>query len=136
MRALAIGLVLVLAPAARALCPPEATTATYLQSSFGVGVRTLDLVDRSRRTPPHAGLPGSRVRTLTVEVWYPAAPGETGPVRDAPLAAERPFPLVVNSPGLLDSRGGELHYRRTSRAAGSSSPRSTSRSPGGACRVD
>ncbi|HTD26201.1 MAG TPA: hypothetical protein VK649_04470, partial [Candidatus Elarobacter sp.] len=110
MRALAIGLVLVLAPAARALCPPEATTATYLQSSFGVGVRTLDLVDRSRRTPPHAGLPGSRVRTLTVEVWYPAAPGETGPVRDAPLAAERPFPLVVNSPGLLDSRGGELYY--------------------------
>ena len=109
-RALAIGLVLVLAPAARALCPPEATTVTYLQSSFGVGVRTLDLVDRSRRTPPHAGLPGSRVRTLTVEVWYPAAPGETGPVRDAPLAAERPFPLVVNSPGLLDSRGGELYY--------------------------
>jgi len=110
MRALAIGLVLVLAPAARALCPPEATTATYLQSSFGVGVRTLDLVDRSRRTPPHAGLPGSRVRTLAVEVWYPAAPGEAGPVRDAPLAAERPFPLVVNSPGLLDSRGGELYY--------------------------
>ena len=62
MRALAIGLVLVLAPAARALCPPEATTATYLQSSFGVGVRTLDLVDRSRRTPPHAGLPGSPAR--------------------------------------------------------------------------
>src|SRR5438046_5128969 len=105
-----MGLGRVLAPAARALCPPEATTVTYLQSSFGVGVRTLDLVDRSRRTPPHAGLPGSRARRLKVEVWYPAAPGETDPVRDAPLAAERPFPLVVNSPGLLDSRGGELYY--------------------------
>src|SRR5947199_242909 len=92
IRALAISLVFVLAPAARALCPPAATTAASLQSSFGVGVRTLDLVDRSRRTPPHAGLPGSRVRTLPVEVWYPAAPAETGPVRDAPLAADRPSP--------------------------------------------
>jgi len=110
MRALAAGLVLVLAPAARAACPPEATTATYLQQPFGVGVRTLELVDRSRRTPPHAGLPGSRTRALKVEVWYPAAPGPTAPARDAPLAASGPFPLVVNSPGLLDSRGGELYY--------------------------
>ena len=46
MRALAAVLVLVFAPAARAACPPEATTATYLQRSFGVGVRTLELVDR------------------------------------------------------------------------------------------
>src|SRR2546427_533793 len=63
-----------------------------------------------RRTPPHAGLPGSRTRALKVEVWYPAAPGPTAPARDAPLAASGPFPLVVNSPGLLDSRGGELYY--------------------------
>ena len=110
MRALAAVLVLAAAPAARAACPPEATTATYLQRSFGVGVRTLELVDHSRRTPPHAGLPGSRVRALTVEVWYPAAPGPTAPVRDAPLPAGGPFPLVVNSPGLFDSRGGELYY--------------------------
>jgi len=110
MRALAAVLVLAAAPAARAACPPEATTATYLQRSFGVGVRTLELVDRSRRTPPHAGLPGSRTRALTVEVWYPAAPGPTDPARDAPLAASGPFPLVVNSPGLFDSRGGELYY--------------------------
>ena len=110
MRALAAVLVLAAVPAARAACSPEATTATYLQRSFGVGVRTLELVDRSRRTPPHAGLPGSRVRALTVEVWYPAAPGPTAPVRDAPLAAGGPFPLVVNSPGLFDSRGGELYY--------------------------
>jgi len=110
MRALAAVLVLAAALAARAACPPEATSATYLQRSFGVGVRTLEPVDRSRRTPPHAGLSGSRTRALKVEVWYPAAPGPTDPVRDAPLAAGGPFPLVVNSPGLFDSRGGELYY--------------------------
>ncbi|HUE31018.1 MAG TPA: hypothetical protein VMR79_09075 [Verrucomicrobiae bacterium] len=110
MRPLAAVLLLVLATAARPACPPEATTAAYLEESFGVGVRTLALVDRSRRTPPHAGLPGSRTRALPVEVWYPAAPAPAGPVRDAPLAAGGPFPLVVNSPGLLDSRGGELYY--------------------------
>ena len=73
MRALAAVLVLAAAPAARAACPPEATTATYLQRSFGVGVRTLTRFDRARRTPPHAGLPGSPAHALTVEVWYPTA---------------------------------------------------------------
>src|SRR5207247_10829139 len=54
MRAPALGLVLLLAPGARALCPPEATTAPYLQSSFGVGLPTPPTRDTSPRAQPTA----------------------------------------------------------------------------------
>jgi dienelactone hydrolase len=88
---------------------PPSTTADYLGSSVGVGVRTLDLEDRSRATPPHRGLPGTATRRIEVEVWYPIAAGPDAPVRDATPAGGR-FPLVVNSPGLLDGRLGEAYY--------------------------
>jgi fermentation-respiration switch protein FrsA (DUF1100 family) len=110
MRPTALLLLVLLATPAGAACPTNTTTASFLAPGpFGVGVRTLTLVDTSRTTPAHGSDPELPQRTLTTEVWYPTAPGGTE-VRDAPLAEGGPFPLVVNSPGLLDLRLGEKYY--------------------------
>src|SRR5437867_524428 len=102
---------LVLPRAGAARCPTDSATGAFVQpGSFGVGVRTLDLVDSSRPTPAHGDIPEKPDRTLTTEVWYPTTPGGTGVVRDATLAEGGPFPLVVNSPGLLDFREDEAYY--------------------------
>jgi predicted dienelactone hydrolase len=107
---LAILILLVPFPAS-ARCPVRATTNALLAPGpFGVGVRTLTLVDTSRPTPPHGSEPGAPERTLVTEVWYPVAHGGLTPVRDAPVAAGGPFPLVVDSPGLIDFREGRSYY--------------------------
>jgi predicted dienelactone hydrolase len=105
-----VTLVLAASPALAAhWCSADATTASFDASGrFPVGERTLQLVDTSRATPPHADDPGAPDRTLVTEVWYPAA----SEGRDAPLASGGAFPLVVNSPGLLDNRLGEAYYAR------------------------
>lgn len=55
--------------------------------SHGVGVRTLEYVDSSRKNRP-----------VTVELWYPAEKG--GEMREAPVAKGKgPFPLIVMSHG-------------------------------------
>jgi predicted dienelactone hydrolase len=109
----ALAVLLLLVPfMASARCPARATTDAFLAPGpFGVGVRTLTLVDPSRPTPPRGSEPGEAERTLVTEVWYPAAQGGgLTPVRDAPVAAGGPFPLVVDSPGLIDYREGRSYY--------------------------
>src|SRR5262245_27901557 len=98
-------LVLVLASAygvpVLARCPTDATTVAFLAPGpYAVGVRSLTLVDSSRQTPPHAGLPALPSRTLPTQIWYPATgPAGAAPVADAPLASGGPFPLIANSHG-------------------------------------
>lgn len=102
---------LVLPQAGAARCPTGSATGAFVEpGAFGIGERTLDFVDKSRPTPAHGDIPQKPDRMLTTEVWYPTTPGGTGIVRDAPLADGGPFPLVVNSPGLLDVREGEAYY--------------------------
>src|SRR5262249_53117687 len=94
----ALAVLLLLLPfTASAACPAHATPDAFLApGAFGVGVRTLTLVDPSRPTPPRGAEPGAPERTLVTEVWYPADQGGgLTPVRDAPVAAGAPFPLVV-----------------------------------------
>jgi len=106
-----LGALVLLSPAAGARCPAGSATGAFVApASFGIGERTLDLVDATRTTPAHGDIPEKPDRTLTTEVWYPTTPGGTGVVRDAALADGGPFPLVVNSPGLLDVREGEAYY--------------------------
>lgn len=80
---------------------------------FGVGVRTLDLVDPTRPTPSSGEYPGAATRTLTTEVWYPA-PAGTGtpekPARDAAFEpASEPQPLLVYLHGFMSSRNENAH---------------------------
>src|SRR6185436_15261844 len=73
---------------------------------YRVGVRTLTFVDASRPTPANGPYPGAPTRTLVTEVWYPAAADG----RDLPVdTAGAPFPLVLHSHALLDSRLGERY---------------------------
>jgi predicted dienelactone hydrolase len=105
------GLLLLVPFAASARCPVHATADPFLAAGpFGVGVRTLTLVDTSRPTPPHGSEPGAPERTLVTEVWYPVAQSGPTPMRDAPVAAGIPFPMVVDSPGLIDYREGRSYY--------------------------
>jgi predicted dienelactone hydrolase len=101
---------LLLAPAlAPARCPSGSTTGAFLQPGrYGVGVRTLDLVDTSRPTPAHGTTPEQPRRVLTTEVWYPTAPHAGAPARDAAAATGR-FPLVLSSHGYGDVRTGESY---------------------------
>src|SRR5262245_63994306 len=97
---------------ALARCPADATTAAFLAPGpYAVGVRSLTLVDSTRPTPPHNGLPGLPSRTLPTQVWYPAA-GTAGaePVPQAPLAPGGPFPLVLNSHGFGEFNFGEAYF--------------------------
>src|SRR5712691_6375912 len=106
-----LGALVLLPPAAGARCLAGSATGAFVDpGSFGIGERTLDLVDTTRATPAHGNIPEKPDRTLTTEVWYPTTPGGTGVVRDAAVARGGPFPLVVNSPGLLDVREGEAYY--------------------------
>ena len=104
MRALTAVMVLAAATMAaptRAACPPDATTQRFAApGQYGVGVRTLKLVDTLRRTPPHYAEPGAPERKLTTEIWYPAPSGDvTTAQRDAPLNDGGPFPLIIMSHG-------------------------------------
>jgi len=94
---------------AAARCPGGADTAAYLEPGrYGVGVRTLPLVDTSRPTPAHGNVPAVPSRTLTTEVWYPTAPHAGAPTRDADAARGR-FPVVLSSHGYSDGRSGEAY---------------------------
>jgi predicted dienelactone hydrolase len=101
-----------LAVPARAACPPDATTVAFLApGAFGVGVRTLPLVDATRPTQAHGGRPELPTRTLTTEVWYPIEGSGLAAVRDAPRAPGR-FPLIVSSHGYGDLRTGLGYLNR------------------------
>jgi predicted dienelactone hydrolase len=112
LRSALLAVVVLAVPAARAtgMCPTGSVTDTFDQPGpYGVGVRTLTLIDTTRSTPAHGNVAEQPQRTLVTEVWYPTAPGSSVPVRDAALAVGRRFPLVVHSPGYLDSRLGESY---------------------------
>jgi predicted dienelactone hydrolase len=101
-----------LAGSAVARCPAGADLESFgAPGRFGVGVRTLTLVDSERPTKAWGGQAARSARTLTTEVWYPTAGDPAAaPVRDAPLAHRGPFPFVVNSHGFSDLRIGEAYY--------------------------
>jgi predicted dienelactone hydrolase len=90
-----------------ARCRRPADSAVFgARGPHRVGVRTLTFVDTSRSTPPHGRFPGAPTRTLVTEVWYPAATAG----RDVPAdPAGAPYPLVIHSHALLDSRLGERY---------------------------
>jgi predicted dienelactone hydrolase len=109
MNRLLVLVMVVLPSLARAACPPDATSAAFgAPGRYAVGERTLMLVDTTRATPPHASDAGAPERKLVTEVWYPGASDG----QDVAVAPGGPFPLVVNSPGLLDYRKGEEYYAR------------------------
>jgi len=135
-------LVLVLASAygvpVLARCPTDATTVAFLAPGpYAVGVRSLTLVDSSRQTPAHAGLPALPSRTLPTQIWYPATgPAGAAPVADAPLASGGPFPLIANSHGLGDLNIGEAYLaialaRRGFVVASPTFPLTNTSTPGG-----
>jgi dienelactone hydrolase len=95
-------------PAAAAARCSRLSSETFREPRFGVGVRTLILEDTSRTTPAAGSFPELPSRTLEVEVWYPAGPPADEVVRDAPAGRGR-FPIIVNSPGLLDMSIGETY---------------------------
>jgi predicted dienelactone hydrolase len=116
--ALALALVLLLPSLAPARCPRGSATGAFLEPGrFGVGVRTLPLVDESRPTAAHGDVPEQPSRRLTTEVWYPTAPHDGPPMRDAPAARGR-FPLVLSSHGYSDQRTGGAYVARALAARG------------------
>jgi predicted dienelactone hydrolase len=89
-----------------ARCLPSSASGSFLEDGrYGVGVRTLSLVDTTRPTPAHGDVPALPSRTLTTEVWYPTAPHRGEPLRDA-VAADGRFPVVLSSHGYSDTRTG------------------------------
>ncbi len=110
VRALAALIAVLLVPSlASAHCPTGSATAAFLEPGrYGVGVRTLPLVDTSRPTPAHGTIAALPSRTLTTEIWYPTAPHTSAPLRDGAAARGR-FPLVLSSHGYSDTRTGEAY---------------------------
>jgi predicted dienelactone hydrolase len=88
-------------------CPVRAASPVTTESlagpgRFAVGITTRTLIDPKRSTPASGAFPGSPVRTLVTNVYYPAASGTPGEVvPDAPLdTRDGPFPLIVFAQGL------------------------------------
>lgn len=111
MRTLLACSVLVTASLAAGCSPEKHTTDFAPAGPHGVGVRTLSLVDTTRATPKNGDFPGAATRTLPVEVWYPAAPASPPEdlMRDAQILPGGPYPLILHSHGLQDSRTGESY---------------------------
>jgi predicted dienelactone hydrolase len=70
-------------------------------TTYAVGTRSLEFVDRSRPTDPNRDYPGAPARTLPVVVLYPATgtPGANTVADAKPARKAGPFPLVVFSHG-------------------------------------
>lgn len=86
--------------------PPMSTPIATLRiedaserGEYGVGVRTYELVDTSRPTAPNGEYAGASERALPIEVWYPAAVPSEVDTRDAPVASDRPYPLIIFAHG-------------------------------------
>ena len=73
---------------------------------YGIGVRTLDLVDLSRPTDAKPGFAGAPERTFPTKIWYPTD-GSTrlGESSNAPISTvlER-YPIILRAHGLSGSR--------------------------------
>lgn len=81
-------------------------TVTYSQPGpYGVGVRTVTLVDPSRPTPPNGAYPGAPSRTLVTEIWYPSPQNGLNELPNAPIAPTGgAFPLIVRAHGFSGFR--------------------------------
>ena len=108
----ALSAALLLLPlAAGAKCPAGSALGAFLAPGpYVVGQRTLTLVDTTRPSPAHGSVAESTSRTLVTEVWYPQPAGTTDAT--APIVRGKRFPLVFDSPGLLDFRTGRDYYAR------------------------
>ena len=99
-------------PAGTAAVAPSTTTSVPPLAHHGVGVRSTQVVDRSRSTSADPrGTAAKTARTLELTVYYPSddapAPSEDAPTGLEPIAdatiADGRFPLVVFSHGLGQS---------------------------------
>jgi len=90
----------------------QATSAAWNQDTVleggahRVGTRSYRLRDPDRSTPPNGDYEGDDERSLRTAVWYPAKEGLLGrltPSRNAPLADDGPFPLIVYSHGFMST---------------------------------
>jgi predicted dienelactone hydrolase len=108
---LALAVLLALPAAAAARCPAGSALGAFVKEGpYGVGERTLTFVDTSRPSPAHGSVPAAPSRTLVTEVWYPTE--GVNAVPPLPIAHGKHFPLVFDSPGLLDSRIGRAYYAK------------------------
>ncbi|MCC6765951.1 MAG: alpha/beta fold hydrolase [Deltaproteobacteria bacterium] len=81
-------------------------TSTYSQPGpYGVGVRTVTLIDTLRATPPNGSYAGAPERTLVTEIWYPAAPNGVNEASNVAIAPNGgAFPLIVRAHGFSGLR--------------------------------
>ncbi len=94
--------------------PVPATTVeeAAARGAYGVGLRTLDMVDPSRPTAPNRDYAGSPQREMQVDVWYPVAAG-TPDDQDGRLdASGGPYPLIVFAHGYSSLKNQSASYLR------------------------
>jgi predicted dienelactone hydrolase len=99
--------------AAPTATPPPAIRAEQASTRgpYGVGVTTIELVDASRTTAPNRDYVGAPMRTLPVEIWYPAVASAEAEVVDAPVeVGGAPFPLIVFAHGFSALRRQSASY--------------------------
>ena len=118
-------------------------TSTYgLLGPYGVGVRTVTLVDASRTTPPNGTYPGAPDRTLDTEIWYPSDDHGGTEVRNAAIAVDGgAFPLIVRAHGYSGFRRDSTYVARQLASWGyvvvaPDFPLSTLGAPGGVTLAD
>jgi predicted dienelactone hydrolase len=89
-------------------------TATYGQfGPYGIGIRTVTLVDASRPTAPNGVYPGAPDRTLVTDVWYPAGTFDPNERPNAAIAATGgPFPLIVRAHGFSGFKSDQRYLLR------------------------
>lgn len=84
--------------------PPPSFAEVEADGTYGVGVRSLALVDAARPTPANGVVLASPRRQLPTEVWYPALEGSAQEPEVSASPAEGRFPVVLFSHGFLSSR--------------------------------
>lgn len=80
---------------------------------YGVGIRTVTLVDTSRPTAANGLYPGAPDRTLVTDVWYPTVPNAGDDVPNAAIVPTGgPFPLIVRAHGFSAFRKDSRYLMR------------------------
>jgi predicted dienelactone hydrolase len=79
---------------------------------FGVGLRTLEMVDETRPTEANREFAGSPTREMQVDIWYPVAPGAADDGEGPVDASGGPYPLIVFAHGYSSFRFQSASYLR------------------------
>ena len=89
-------------------------TSTYSAAGpYGVGLRTVTLVDSSRPTAANGTFPGAPTRTLVTDIWYPTVPtGLPESVGIPVVPTGGPFPLIVRAHGFSAFRNDSKYIMR------------------------